>query len=148
MENALEKCRSRLVRLLFPIVQRFYLVIALILIVAVWFTFSIPQPSERTKLILLWLTITIGQIYWSGIRERDYLPAQPGSGLFYRAYRIADQICFLFYFIWLIFLLIPESLSAGRVVGTAARVFVCLFIVVLILRAAGERKYRPKKSKE
>ena len=134
----LEKSRNKLVRFLFPIVERFYLFISLALLVTAW---SIPETYWQIRVVFIWLWFANSEIEGAGITERDYFPIQPGSSPFYYIYRCIDQVFLLFLLIFLVILLIPGLLWLKR--G-----FFCAFVVALILRAIGERKYRSKKPEE
>ncbi len=139
--NFLEKFRNKLVHFLFPFIERFFLVIALVLMVSIWFAWSVPQPHSQTRAVLVWLTLVYSQIYRAGVTERDCLPLQPGSGPLYRSYRFIDRVFFLFFLIWLLLLLIPVPLWVS---GT----FAGAFVAAVILRTIGDLKYRPKKPEE
>lgn len=138
MMNFLEKSRNQLVRLFFPFVERFYLVLSLGLLVVAWSTF---EAYWRIRVILFWLWMVISEIQSAGVRKRDYLPIQSGSGIFPRVYRFVDQAFFLFLLILLIVLLLPVSLWLKQVL-------LGVLVLAVILRAIGERKFRPKKPEE
>lgn len=134
----IEKSHNKLVDLIFPLVERFYFIVSLVLLVAAW---SIPETYWKIRVVLLWLWCLTSDIYSSGIMERDYLPMQPGSSPFYHIYRFIDQVFFLLLLIWLVILLVPGSLWPKRI-------FLGMFFMAVILHAVGERKYRPKKPEE
>ncbi len=134
-----DKFRKKLVSLLFPIMGRFYPVISLVLILAAW---SIPEAYWSVRIILVWLWLVNSELYFAGILEHDYLPVQPGNGVFYRIYRFLDGAILFFLLLWLILILLP---------GPSPQVkaqFGVVIVVVWILRTIGDRKYRPKKSEE
>jgi len=100
-----------------------------------WF---LPEIYWQLKEILLLLLFIVVDIQSSGSIERDYLPIQPGNGIFYYIYRFLDTAFFLLLFALLVILLLPgliplKEWSLGILVGG------------VILRAIGEWKYRPKK---
>ena len=138
MINILEEIRNKLVHFLFPFVSRFYLVASTVLILAAWF---IPETYRPIKMVLFWLWFVNIEINSAGTMERDYLPIQPESSYFYHIYRFIDGVFFLFLLIFLVIMLIPESLWLKNV-------FLGVFVMTVILRAIGERKYRPKKPEE
>ncbi len=138
MMNFLEKIRNKLVHFLFPFVEGFYPFISLVLIVATW---SIPEAYGQIRIVLFWLWFVNSEINWAGIIERDYLPIQPGNSLFYHIYRFINQAFFLFLLIFLITMLIPGLLWLKSGFGV-------VFVIAIILRAIGDRKYRPKKPEE
>ena len=95
------------------------------------------QPYESAD-DLFWLWAVTSEIYTAGLMERDYLPIQPGNGIFYYIYRFLDTAFFLLLFALLVILLLPgliplKEWSLGILVGG------------VILRAIGDHKYRPKK---
>lgn len=137
MMNFLEKSRDQLVHFLFPAAGRFYPVISLVLILAVW---SVPETYWPVRSILMWLWLVNGGIHFAGIFERDYFPVQPGNGAFYRIYRFSDSAVWLFLLLWLI--LIPGPSRQVKML------FGVVIVAVWILRAVGDRKYRPKKPEE
>lgn len=134
--NFLEKSRNKLVFFLFPFIERFYLVISLILILPAW---TISYWQIRIVLFFLWFVIV--EIYSAGTMERDYLPIQPGSGLFYHIYRFINAASFPLLLILLVILLIAEP-------QWLKNVFLGVFVMTVILRAIGDRTYRPKKPEE
>ncbi|MGX8701285.1 hypothetical protein [Caproiciproducens sp.] len=136
--DILEKFRNKLVHFFFPFIERFYPFIALVLLVAAW---SIPRTYWQIRVVLFWLWFVNGEIYYMDIMERDYFPIQPGSSPFYHLYRCIDRFFFLFLLVLLVILLLPEFLWLQK--GLLA-----VFIVVGILRAVGDHKYRPKKPEE
>ncbi|MGX8711290.1 MAG: hypothetical protein ACQGTM_13720 [bacterium] len=131
----LGKFRNKTVHFLFPFIERFYLFIALALLVAAW---SIPRIYWQIRVVLFWLWLITSEVNWAGIMEQDYLPMQPGSSPFYHLYRCIDRFFFLFLLVLLVILLLPEFLWLKE--GLLG-----VFIVAVILRAIGERKYRPKR---
>jgi len=138
MMNFLEKFRNKLVHFLFPFVEGFYPFISLVLLVAAW---SIPETYGQIRIALFWLWFVNSEINWAGTIERDYLPIQPGSSPFYHIYRFIDRVFFLFLLIFLIIMLIPGLLWLKSGFGG-------VFAIAIILRAIGDRKYRPKKPEE
>ncbi|MDF1494433.1 hypothetical protein [Caproiciproducens sp. CPB-2] len=138
----LERFRNKLVHFLVPLVERFYLFIAFVLMILILIVWSYPQPYWQTRAGLIWLIVVTVEISQAGITENNYLPIQPGSGPFYHIYRFIDRVFFLFFLIWLLFLLIPEPPL------WITRAFSGVFIVALILRAVGDWKYRPKRPEE
>ncbi len=134
----LGKFRNKTVHFLFPFIERFYLFIALALLVAAW---SIPRIYWQIRVVLFWLWLITSEVNWAGIMEQDYLPMQPGSSPFYRLYRCINRFFFLFLLVLLVILLLPEFLWLKE--GLLG-----VFIVVVILCAIGDRKYRPKKPEE
>lgn len=141
MMDFLEKSRMKLVHLVFPFVERFRLVIAVVLVVSVLLAWSVPQTYWQIRSFLFWLIVVNNEVNWAGTIERDYLPLQPGSSAFYHIYRFANGIYFLFFLIWLLFILVPVTVWIARILAG-------LFIVVTIIRAVGDHKYRPKKPEE
>ena len=137
----LEKFRDKLVHFLFPLVERFFLVLFALFLLLVLFAWPNPDTPWQSKSVLIWLWFVIAEIHWAGTMERDYLPIRPGSSLFYRIYRLIDGIFFLFVLLWLAAILIPGPLwlTYG---------FCGVFVAAVILRAVGDRKYRPKKPEE
>lgn len=135
MMNFLEKSCNKLVHFLFPFVARFFLVISLVLILAAW---SIPEIYWQIKMVLFFLWYVNCGIYWAGAMERDYLPIQSGSSPFYHIYRFIDGVFFIFLFVFLVIMLIPGLLWLKYAL-------LGVFILAGILRAIGDRKYRPKK---
>lgn len=138
MMNFLEESRNRLVRLLFPFAERFYLVVSLVLMVTAW---SLPETLWQIKTVLVWLWFVISEIHSAGVLERDYLPIRPGNSPFYRVYRFTGQVFFLFLPVFLVILLIPGPLWLKWL-------FCGVFFLAVILRAMGDWKYRPKKPEE
>ena len=136
--NFLEKSRNKLVHFFFPFVERFYLVISLALILPVWF---IPGTYWQIRIISFFLWFVIVEIHWVGTMERDYLPIQPGSGLFYHIYRFINAVSVSLLLIFLAILMIVEPLWLKNV-------FLGVFIITVILRAIGDQEYRPKKPEE
>ncbi|WP_268057336.1 hypothetical protein [Caproiciproducens galactitolivorans] len=136
--NFMEKTRNKLVHVFFPFAERFYPFLSLVLLVAAW---SVPETYWQIRIVFFWLWLVHSEIHWAGAMERDYLPIQPGSSLFYHIYRFIDRAFFLFLLIWLVIMLIPEPLWLRSV-------FSGVFIMAVLLRAIGERKYRPKKPEE
>ncbi len=134
--NFLEKSRNKLVHFLFPFIGRVYQFLSLGLLVAAVFI-----PNREIGIIFWWLWFVIIEINSAGVMERDYLPIQPGSSPFYHVYRFIDQAFCLFLLIWPVILLIP-------VPGQIKYAFLGVFIIVTILRAIGDKKYRPKKPEE
>ncbi|HEX3016597.1 MAG TPA: hypothetical protein VHP31_01940 [Caproicibacter sp.] len=133
----LEKFRNKLVHLLFPFVERFLIIITVVLLISIWLAWSIPQAIP----VFIWLMFVNSQIHWAGVMERDCLPIQPGNGPFYRIYRFIDVTFFLFLPVLLVSFLVPGPpwLKYG---------FCDVFIVAVILRAIGDQKYRPKNPEE
>lgn len=138
MMDFLEKSRSRLVHLLFPFVERFYLAGSLVLIVAAW---SVPETYWRIRMVLIWLWLAYSEIHSAGIMKRDYLPIQPGSSPFYHLYRFIEGVFLLFLLIFLAVMLLPGLLWPKKI-------FLGVLVLAVILRAVGDRKYRPKKPEE
>lgn len=136
--NFLEKSRIKIVCFIFPFVERFYPFISLVLIIAAW---SISETYWQIRVVLFWLWFVNSEIYLAGIMERDYLPIQSGSSLFYHIYRFIDWASFLILLILLVVMLIPGLLLIKKV-------FLGIFVIAGILHAIGDRKYRPKKSEE
>ncbi|TQI67538.1 hypothetical protein [Clostridium sp. KNHs216] len=136
--DILKKFRNKLVHFLFPFIERFYLFIALALLVAAW---SIPRTYWQIRVVLFLLWLVTSEVNSAGIMEQDYLPMQPGSSPFYHLYRCIDRFFFLFLLVLLVILLLPEFLWLKE--GLLG-----VFIVAVILRAIGDRKYRPKKPGE
>jgi hypothetical protein len=137
--NFLEKSRNKLIHLLFPFVERFYIFVPLVVLVAIW---SIPQTYWQIRVALFWLWFTIIDIYYAGVMERDYLPVQPGNSLFYHIYRFIARVSFLLPYILLIVLLIP------MVPRWLVDAFLGVLVTNVILQAIGDHKYRPKKPAE
>jgi len=73
--------------------------------------------------------------------ERDYLPIQPGNSPFYQIYRFIDQLFFFFLLIFLVILLTSGLLWLKSV-------FFAVFVIAVLLRTIGDRKYRPKRPEE
>lgn len=136
--EALEKYRGKVVHFLFPIVERFYLVASLVLLVAAWF---VPDTYWPLRVVLFWLWLLVTEIDSAGRMERDYLPVQPGSSIFYHIYRFVEAISLVFLLVLLAIMLIPGLMWIKE--G-----FLGVFIIGVILRAIGDRKYRPKKPEE
>lgn len=137
----LEKFRNKLVHLLFPFVERFLIVISVVLVVSILLTWSVPQKYWQVRSIIFWLIIVYNEIHRAGIMEHDYLPIQPRSSPFYRIYRFIDAIFFLLLLFMLVMILVPGP--SWLMYG-----FCGVLIVAAILRAIGEKKYRPKKPEE
>lgn len=136
--NFLEKANSKAVHLLFPLVERISLFVPFVVLIAVW---SIPETYWPARVVLFWIWLICNEVHWEGAAERDCLPFQPGSGLFYRIYRLICDITFLFLLILLIVLLVPMPLlPKGIVLG--------VYVAALIPRTIGDAKYRPKKPEE
>lgn len=138
MTGILRKICNKTVHFLFPFFERFYLFIALALLVAFW---SIPGTYWRIRVVLFWLWFVTSEVKSAGIMKQDYLSIQPGISLFYHLYRCINRFFFLFLFVLLVILLLPEFLWLKE--GLLG-----VFIVGVILRAIGDRKYRPKKPEE
>lgn len=136
--NFLEKSRNKLVRFLFPFVERFFPVISFVLILA---ALSIPKTYWPIKIVLYWLWFVNSEIYRASNMERDYLPIRPGSSPFYHIYRFIGGVFFLFLLILLVIMLIPGLLWLKSV-------FLGVLVIAVILRAIGDRKYRSKKPEE
>lgn len=136
--NFFEKFRNKLVHFCFPFIERFYIVIFLILFVAFW---AIPGTCWQIRGTLIWLFLVISNINYEGNMERDHLPLQPGNNLFYHIYRFSDLLYFLILLFWLILLLFPAPMWLFEV-------FVGVFVIACILQAIGDHKYRPKKPEE
>lgn len=136
--NFLEKSRNKLVHFLFPFVECFYPFLSLVLIVAVW---AIPETYWQIRIVFIWLWFVNSEINREGTMKHDYLAIQPGRSHFYHIYRFVDGVFFLFLLIWLVILLIPGLLWLKGGFGG-------VFVIALILRAVGDRKYRPKQSEE
>lgn len=131
----LEKLRNKIVRFLYPYLAHFFLILYFVLFLAVC---SIPETYWQIRMVLLWLWIVNNALHWAGTMERDYLPIQPGYSLFYHVYRFISETSFLFFPIFLVAMLIPALLWLK--IG-----FCGVLLAVVILRAVGDRKYRPKK---
>ena len=99
---------------------------------------SVPETYWQIRVVLFWLWYLISDIYSSGIIERDYIPIQPGNNFFHHIYRFIDRVFFLFLLICLVIMLIPGPLWLKE--G-----FLGVFVLAVIFRAIGDRKYRPKK---
>jgi hypothetical protein len=136
--NFLEKSRNKLVHFFFPFVERFNMVISLVLILPVW---SIPRTYWQIRIVLFFLWFVTIEIHSAGVTERDCLPIQPGSSPFYHIYRFIDQLFFFLFLIFLVIMLIPES-------QWLKNVFLGVFVMAGILRAIGDQEYRPKKPEE
>ena len=136
--NFFEKSRNKLVHLLFPLVERVYPFLSLVLILAIWL---IPEACWRIRVVSFGLWLLSSEVHWAGAMERDCLPIQPGGGIFYHIYRFIDGTLFLFWFIFLVIMLIPGPRWLGD--GLCG-----VLIIAVSLRAVGERKYRPKKPEE
>jgi len=136
--NFLERSRNKLVHFSFPFVERFYPFLSLGLLVA---AFSVPETYWPIRAALFWLWFVTSEIHSAGVMERDYLPIQSGNSPFYHIYRFIDQGYFLFSLVFLVILLIAEPLWLKNV-------FLGVFVMIVILRAMGDRKYRPKKPEE
>lgn len=136
--NFLEKSRNKLVHLLFPFIERFYIVIFLILFVAFW---AIPSTYWQIRGTLIWLFLVISNINYDGNMERDRLPLQPVNTLFYHIYRFSNLLCFLLLLLWLIMLFFPVPVWLKFT-------FLGVFVIAGILQAIGDHKYRPKKPEE
>lgn len=136
--NFLEESRNKLVHLLFPFVERFYPFISLVLIVAAW---SIPEIYWQIIIIIFFLWFVTSEIHRAGVMKRDYLPIQPRSSPFYHIYRFIERFFFLFFLIFLVIMLIPGPLWIKNS-------FWSVLVIVVILRAIGDSKYRPKKPEE
>ena len=134
----LEKANSKVVHLLFPLVERVYYFIGAVILLVIW---ALHQSCWPIQMILLWLWLLIIEVHWEGAAKRDRLPLQPGSNLFYRVYRLISAAAFLFLLILLIVVLVP-----GQVL--LKDIFLGVYVVVLIPRTIGDAKYRPKKPKE
>lgn len=136
--NIIEKSHNKLVHLLFPFVERFFLFISLILILAAW---CITETYWQIKIILFLLWYVNSEIYWAGTMERDFLPLQSGIGPFYHVYRFVNGTFLIFLLTFLVIMLVPVPLWLKSV-------FCGLFVIVVIIRAIGDRKYRPRKPEE
>ncbi|HEX3016598.1 MAG TPA: hypothetical protein VHP31_01945 [Caproicibacter sp.] len=137
----LEKFRNKLVHLLFPFVERFLIVISVVLVVSILLTWSVPQKYWQIRSIIFWLIIIYNEIHSAGVMERDYLPIQPGNGPFYRIYRFIDVIFFLLLLVLLVSFLVPGPPWLNNS-------FYGVLIVAVILRTIGDQKYRPKNPEE
>ena len=137
----LERFRNKLVRIIFPFEERFSVAIALVLLMLILLAWSVPQPYWQIRAGIMWLILVNAEINQAGNMERDYLPIQPGSGLFYNIYRFIDRVFFLFFLIWLLLLLTPGPQWLMGVFGG-------VIVMAMILRMLGDRKYRPKKPEE
>lgn len=136
--NYIEKTYNRFVHFLFPLIDRLYPFISLVLIVA---AFSISGNYWQIRIVFLWFWFVNSEINRVGAMERDNLPIKPENSPFYHIYRFIDRIFFLFLLIFLVILLIPELLWLKSV-------FWGVFIIAVLLRTIGDRKYRPKRSEE
>lgn len=136
--NIIEKYRNKLLKFLFPFIDHFYPIISLVLIVA---ALSVPKTFWQIEVVLFWLWLVNSEIYWKGVMERDYLPIQSGNNLFYHIYRFIDLASFFLLLIFLAVMVIPGLLVLKRI-------FLVMFVIAVILRTIGNRKYRLKKPKE
>ncbi len=136
--NFLEKSRNKLVHFLFPFIERFYPFVSLVLLVAAW---SVPETYWQIRVALFLLWFVNNEIYYAGTMERDYLPVQSGNSPFYYIYRFIDGTSFLLFPVLPVILPIlgPLWIKNG---------LVGLLVLAVILRAVGDRKYRPKKPEE
>ena len=117
--------------------ERFYPFLSLALILPAWL---ITETFWQIRVIFFWLWFIASEIYWAGVKERDYLSMQPGVGLFYSIYRSIDRFSFLL-LLFPVVLLIPNPqwLTNG---------FLGVLVLAVLLHAIGDWKYRPKKQKE
>ncbi len=136
--NFLEKTRNKIMHFLFPYVARFFSVISLVLLLAAWF---IPETYWQIKMVLFFLWYVNCEIYWAGIMDRDYLSIQSARSHFYHIYRFVNGVFPLFLLIFLVIMLIPGPLWLKNI-------FCGVFVMAGILRAIGDRIYRPKKPEE
>jgi hypothetical protein len=136
--NSLEKSRNQLVHFFFPFVERFYPFLSLALLLPAWL---IPETYWQIRIVFFWLWFITSEIRWAGVMGRDYLPMQPGIGLFYPIYRLIDRLFFLLVLLFPVVLLIPNPrwLKNG---------FLGVVVLAMLLRAIGDWKYRPKKPQE
>lgn len=134
----LDQFNNKAVHLLFPFVERFFWIIPLTVILAVW---SIPATYWQIRVILFWLWFVSDEVKWEGVLKRDHLPIQPENSLFYRIYRVTDRTAFLILLILLIAILVPGPPWIKAAVLVA-------YVLSQILRGMGDRKYRPKKPEE
>ncbi len=134
----LEKANSKVVHLLFPLVERISLFVPFVVLIAVW---SIPEVYWPIRVVLFWIWFMCNEIQWEGAAERDCLPLQPGSGLFYTAYCLISDTAFLFLLILMIVVLVPLPLVLKGI-------FLGVYVAALIPRTIGDAKYRPKKPEE
>ena len=134
----LEKANSKVVHFLFPFIEHNYYYISVVVALAFW---ALHQSYWLIQMILLWLWLLIIEVHWEGAAERDRLPLQPGNGIFYRIYRLINETAFLFILILLIVMLAPGPLLPKDILLGA-------YVVALISRTIGDRKYRPKRSEE
>ena len=134
----LEKANSRVVHLLFPLVERICYFVPFVVLIAVW---SIPEVYWPIRVVLVWIWFMCNEIQWKGAAERDCLPLQPGNGLFYTVYRVISDTAFLLLLIFMIVILVPLPLLAKSIV-------LGVYVAAMILRSIGDRKYRPKKPEE
>ena len=133
--NFIEESRNRLVHILFPFVARSFPFTSLVLMIAAW---AIPEVYWQIKIVLFWLWFVNSEINWAGTMERDYLPIQSGNSPFYHIYKFINKVFFLFLLILLVVMLITVPLWLKYC-------FYGVLVMTVILRAVGDRKYRPKK---
>jgi hypothetical protein len=138
MMSFLEKFHNKLVYLLFPIIKPLSIIVSLALIVVAW---SVGETYKQISVVIPCLGFIFSDISSAGVMERDYLPIQPGSGPFYHIYRFISRVSFLFLLITLVIVLIPDPLWIKYI-------FLGVFVIAIILRAIGDKKYRPKKPEE
>ena len=136
--NSFKKIQNQLIRSFFPFVERFYPFLSLALILPAWL---IPDTYWQTRVVFFWFWFITSEIRWTGVKERDYLSIQPGSGLFYSIYRLIDRFFFLFLILVPVILLTPgpQWLKDG---------FLGVLVLAVLLRAIGDWKYRPKKPEQ
>lgn len=138
MMNFLEKSRNKLVHFIFSHLEGIFPFVVLVLIIAAW---SVPETYWQIRVVLIWLWLVTIEIDLEGTMERDFLPIQPGSSRFYHIYRFTDRFFFLFLLILLADMLILPVIWLTYV-------FIGAIVPVTVIRAVGDRKYRPKKPEE
>ena len=136
--SLLEKANSKIVHLLFQLVESICYFVPFVVLIAVW---SIPEVYWPIRVVLVWIWFMCNEIQWKGAAERDCLPLQPGNGLFYTVYRVISDTAFLLLLIFMIVILVPLPLLAKSIV-------LGVYVAAMILRSIGDRKYRPKKPEE